>query len=195
MTEERRLTTSRLGRLAMLGRLAGGIATGAISEGARQLASGKRPTLGGVMLTPANGDRLAKRLAEMRGAAMKVGQRLSMDSGEVLPPELSAVLARLREDAHAMPLGQVAEVLNAAWGKGWQKQFQRFVFKPIAAASIGQVHEAQLKDGRRLAVKLQYPGIRESIDADVDNVATLLNTFRILPQGLESLAVLVVLGF
>lgn len=152
MATERRITASRLGRLTQLGKLAGGIAGGVVSEGARQLAQGRRPTLDDLLITPANVQRLADRLSEMRGAATKVGQLLSMDSGHLLPPELSEVLARLRESAHHMPLGQVAQVLKQAWGVGWEHQFKRFIFTPLAAASIGQVHEAVLQDGRRLAV-------------------------------------------
>jgi predicted unusual protein kinase regulating ubiquinone biosynthesis (AarF/ABC1/UbiB family) len=185
MASERRVTSSRLGRLTQLGRLAGGIAGGMLGEGARQVAQGRRPSMGDMLLTSGNAKRLADRLSEMRGAAMKVGQLLSMDSGEVLPPQLSEVLARLREDAHYMPLGQVARVLGGAWGKGWEKQFERFSFTPTAAASIGQVHDALLHDGRRIAVKVQYPGIRESIDSDVDNVATLLRVFRLVPERMD----------
>jgi predicted unusual protein kinase regulating ubiquinone biosynthesis (AarF/ABC1/UbiB family) len=185
MASERRVTASRLGRLTILGRLAGGIAGGVVSEGARQLARGQRPNIGDLLLTPANARRLADRLSEMRGAAMKVGQLLSMDSGSVLPAELSQVLDRLREDAHQMPLGQVAGALKASWGDGWESRFERFFFTPVAAASIGQVHEAHLKDGRRIAVKLQYPGIRRSIDSDVENVATLLRMFNLVPEGMD----------
>ena len=185
MAAQRRITSSRLGRLGQLGRLAGGIAGGMVGEGARRIAQGQRPSFGDLLLTPANAQRLADRLSEMRGAAMKVGQLLSMDSGQVLPPELSTLLARLREDAHQMPLGEVARVLEAGWGGGWDARFARFRFTPIAAASIGQVHEARLKDGRRLAIKLQYPGVRESIDADVDNVASLLRMARALPDDLD----------
>ena len=185
MASERRVTASRIGRLGQLGRLAGGIAGGMIAEGARQVAQGKRPSVTGLLLTPDNAHRLADRLSEMRGAAMKVGQLLSMDSGEVLPQELSTILERLRENAHAMPLGQVNEVLKQAWGANWQHQFARFSFTPLAAASIGQVHEAVLKDGRRVAVKLQYPGIRQSIDSDVNNVAGLLRMSRVVPDGLD----------
>jgi predicted unusual protein kinase regulating ubiquinone biosynthesis (AarF/ABC1/UbiB family) len=185
MPEERRLTASRIGRLSQLGRLAGSIAGGAMAEGARQIAGGQRPSIGDMLLTPDNVKRLGDRLSEMRGAAMKVGQLLSMDSGQLLPPQLSELLARLREDAHTMPLGQVAAVLKDAWGEGWDNQFSRFSFTPLAAASIGQVHEAVMKDGRRLAIKVQYPGIRASIDSDVDNVATLLRFSNLLPEGLE----------
>ncbi len=185
MPQERRLTSSRLGRLSQLGRLAGSIAGGAMAEGARQIAGGRRPSIGDILLTPGNARRLSERLSEMRGAAMKVGQLLSMDSGQLLPPQLGELLARLREDAHAMPLGQVAAVLKEAWGAGWENQFSRFSFTPLAAASIGQVHEAVLKDGRRLAVKIQYPGIRASIDSDVDNVATLLRLSNLVPEGMD----------
>ena len=185
MASERRITASRLGRLGQLGRLAGGIAGGMVSEGARQLSTGQRPSFGDLLLTPANARRVAERLSEMRGAAMKVGQLLSMDGGQLLPPQLTEVLSRLREDAHQMPLGQVAQVLRQAWGGGWESRFRRFDFTPIASASIGQVHKAELRDGRQLAIKVQYPGIRRSIDSDVDNVATLLRLVNLVPQGVD----------
>ena len=185
MAAERRIPESRLERLLHLGRLAGGIAGAALGDGARQLAQGRRPSLGDLLLTPANAHRLAERLSEMRGAAMKVGQLLSMEAGEVLPPELSRILERLRGDAHPMPLGQVAEVLTRAWGNGWERRFRRFSFTPLAAASIGQVHEAITVNGQHLAVKVQYPGVRRSIDSDVDNVATLLGLFRLVPQEVD----------
>lgn len=185
MSRERSVPGSRMGRLAMMGRLAGGIAGGMLGEGARQLARGQRASLGDMLLTPGNVDRLADRLSQMRGAAMKVGQLLSMDSGDLLPPALSELLARLREDAHTMPLGEVAAVLRGAWGEDWQKQFRQFSFTPIAAASIGQVHRATLRAGRQVAIKVQYPGVRQSIDSDVDNVSTLLRIARLLPERFD----------
>lgn len=185
MKSARRVPQSRLGRFAQLGRLAGGIAGGVISEGARRLGQGQRPSLGDLLVTPDNARRLADRLSEMRGAAMKVGQLLSMESGELLPPELGQALSRLREDAHYMPLGQVAKVLQQAWGKGWDGEFRRFSFTPLAAASIGQMHRAELNDGTQLAIKVQYPGIRESIDSDVDNVAMLLRWVNLIPKEID----------
>jgi predicted unusual protein kinase regulating ubiquinone biosynthesis (AarF/ABC1/UbiB family) len=181
----RSVPRSRLGRLGQLGRLAGGLAAGALNEGTRQLLQGQRPSPSDMFLTSANAQRLSERLSEMRGAAMKIGQLLSMDSGQLLPEPLSEALARLRDDAHPMPLGEVAEVLNRAWGRGWEQQFRRFCFTPFAAASIGQVHKAELKNGRTLAIKIQYPGIRESIDSDVDNVGHLLRLFRQIPPTLD----------
>ncbi len=176
---------SRLARLARLGGLASGVAGGMLAEGVRQFAQGKRPSVGDLLLTPANARRVAEQLAQLRGAAMKVGQLLSMDAGDLLPPELSEILARLRSDARPMPMSQLVSVLNAHWGKDWDRQFQRFSFTPLAAASIGQVHAAQTTDGRQLAIKVQYPGVRQSIASDVDNVATLLRLSGLLPKSLN----------
>lgn len=185
MDIERRVPASRLGRLTQIGRLAGGVAGGALVEGARALSRGRRPAVSELLLTPTNAARLANRLAEMRGAAMKLGQLVSMESDELVPPVLSEALARLREQAYRMPLGQVAQVLETAWGSGWQAGFRRFSFAPLAAASIGQVHRAELKAGPVLAVKLQYPGVRRSIDSDVDMVATLLRLLDPQPGALD----------
>jgi predicted unusual protein kinase regulating ubiquinone biosynthesis (AarF/ABC1/UbiB family) len=175
----------RLSRLARLGSLATGVAGGMLAEGARQLAAGKRPKARDLVLTPANARRVADQLAQLRGAAMKVGQLMSMDAGNLLPPELAEILARLREDARTMPMSQVVQVLETHWGKGWEQGFERFSFTPCAAASIGQVHRARTHDGQELAIKLQYPGVRQSIDSDVDNVATLLRVSGLLPKALD----------
>ena len=172
-------------RLARLGALASSVAGGMLAEGARQFARGQRPRLGDLLLTPSNVRRVTDQLAQMRGAAMKLGQLLSMDAGDLLPPELAEIFARLRADATAMPMSQVVAVLGANWGEGWDRHFQRFSFTPVAAASIGQVHLAQTRDGRHLAIKIQYPGVRRSIDSDVDNVATLLRISGLLPGSLN----------
>ncbi|WP_065757803.1 ABC1 kinase family protein [Pseudomonas defluvii] len=176
---------SRLSRLIRFGSLASGVASGMLAEGARQLAQGKRPALSDLLLTPGNVQRVENQLSQLRGAAMKVGQLLSMDAGDLLPRELSDILSRLRSDAHPMPMSQLVAVLNESWGKGWEGRFERFSFTPLAAASIGQVHAAQGKDGQRLAIKVQYPGVRESISSDVDNVATLLSISGLLPKGMD----------
>ena len=156
-----------------------------LTEGARRLAAGERPRMGDLLLTPANVGKLADRLSHLRGAAMKLGQMISMDAGDFLPEELTQVLARLRDNAHHMPPQQLQQVLSAQWGKEWRTRFQRFEPRPIAAASIGQVHRAMTHDGRQLAIKVQYPGIRESIDADVDNVAGLLRLSGLLPREFD----------
>lgn len=181
----RAVPSRRLSRLGQFGRLAGGVAGGMLVEGARRLASGERPSMRDMLLTPGNAERVADRLSHLRGAAMKLGQMISLDSGDMLPPELGDILARLRERAHHMPPQQLQRVLAAEWGTDWRTRFVQFDARPIAAASIGQVHRATTRDGRDLAIKIQYPGVRESIDADVDNVATLLRVSGLLPRELD----------
>lgn len=179
------IPSSRLGRLARLGSLATSVAGGMLAEGARQLAQGNRPNMSSMLLTPANAKRVADELSRLRGAAMKVGQLISMDAGELLPPELTEILGQLRSDAKPMPLGQLAQVLEANWGKDWNQRFSQFSFQPIAAASIGQVHSAYTQDGEHLALKIQYPNIRASINSDVDNVATLLRVSGLIPKDID----------
>jgi len=181
----RAIPSGRLSRLGRFGRMAGGIAGGVVAEGARKLASGERPRMSDLLLTPANATRVADQLAHLRGAAMKLGQMISMDAGDMLPPELTRILSRLRDNAHHMPPQQLDKVLIAQWGRDWRRRFRHFQAQPVAAASIGQVHRAELPDGRILAIKVQYPGIAASIDADVDNVATLLRVSGLLPREID----------
>jgi predicted unusual protein kinase regulating ubiquinone biosynthesis (AarF/ABC1/UbiB family) len=175
----------RVGRLLRLGGMASGIVGGMVATGLRQVAQGERPRLPDLILTPATARRITRDLGQMRGAAMKLGQMLSMDSGMVLPPEMTEIMAALRSDAPHMPPAQLRRVLDAAWGKDWLARFARFEVRPFAAASIGQVHRAVTRDGRDLAIKVQYPGVRASIDSDVDNVAALLRVPGLIPREMD----------
>ncbi len=175
----------RLGRMLRLGGMTSGVLGDMVASGVRQLAQGERPRLPAMLLTPATARRMTRDLGRMRGAAMKLGQMLSMDTGLVLPPEMTAILAALRDEALHMPPKQVQDVLNAEWGSGWLKRFVRFDVRPFAAASIGQVHRAQTRDGRDLAIKVQYPGVRASIDSDIDNVSTLFRMPGLVPRELD----------
>ncbi|QFI36955.1 AarF/ABC1/UbiB kinase family protein [Moritella marina ATCC 15381] len=181
----KRVPTSKLSRISKLGSLAVQVAGNVALEGAKQFSQGKRPTLSKLLLTPRNIENLADKLAQLRGAAMKVGQLLSMDAGDLLPKELSILLSKLRSDAHPMPYKQLQRVLTDNWGQDWLDQFSQFELKPFASASIGQVHLAYGEYGEKLAVKVQYPGVRQSIDADVDNVATLLKLSGLLPEQIS----------
>ena len=177
--------SGRLNRLGKISTMTAGIAGNMALSGIAQLGQGQRPKMRDLLLTPSNITRVADQLAQMRGAAMKIGQLISMDTGDLLPPELSQIVARLRNDAHFMPPAQLKQVLNAGWPKDWLRAFENFDVHPIAAASIGQVHRAKLKDGRDMAIKVQYPGIAKSIDSDVANVGALLRMSGLLPKGFE----------
>lgn len=177
--------SGRLARFTRLGSMASGVAGSMALSGIRELSQGRRPAFRELLLTPGNVRRIADDLARMRGAAMKVGQLISMDTGEFLPPELSEVMARLRASADYMPPKQLRSVLDRNWGPGWLSRFKTFDVRPIAAASIGQVHRARTRDGRDMAIKVQYPGIVRSIDSDVSNVAALIKVSGLLPSGFE----------
>jgi aarF domain-containing kinase len=109
------------------------------------------------IMSEANAERLAAGLCRMRGAALKVGQMLSIQDDSVLPPQLQAVLTRVRDQADVMPRRQLEAVLKAEWGANWAAKLKEFDTTPIAAASIGQVHRGILHDGRAVAIKVRTP--------------------------------------
>ncbi len=178
----------RFSRLMGLGGTVANVAGSMAVKGAKELASGNRPKAQDLLLTPSNALKLTKRLSKMRGAAMKIGQMISMDSGDLLPREFADVLARLRAEARHMPYSQLEAVLFEAWGEDWPERFDHFNHFPIAAASIGQVHRAILKEEAGdavVAIKIQYPGVRDSIDSDIKNVASLVKMSGLLPKTLD----------
>ncbi|AYO12227.1 AarF/ABC1/UbiB kinase family protein [Vibrio campbellii] len=183
--KERSLPTHRISRFSKFASLATRVAGNVIAEGTKQIAKGNRPKAKDLLLTPQNIARLTDQLAHLRGAAMKLGQMLSMDAGDVLEPDLADILSRLRSNADPMPAKQLNGVMENALGTNWKTEFLSFNFKPIASASIGQVHQAYSDAGDNLAVKVQYPGVRKSIDSDVDNVGTLLKVVGLIPESVD----------
>ncbi|MFT6248663.1 MAG: putative unusual protein kinase regulating ubiquinone biosynthesis (AarF/ABC1/UbiB family) [Cognaticolwellia sp.] len=182
---ERKVPSGRIARFAKLGGLASAVAGNIVKGATKQIISGQRPSLTQSLLNIDNAISITTRLAHMRGAAMKIGQLLSMDAGELLPAEWEPILSRLRQEADPMPKAQLIKTLETSWSKDWHQKFSYFSFAPIASASIGQVHRATLKDGRQLAIKVQYPGVRESIDSDIDNVMSLLKLSGVLPKNID----------
>src|SRR5436190_21851229 len=136
--------------------------------------------------------KMASILGEMKGAAMKVGQLASFIDTEFLPPEYRELyqdkLARLRTSAPPMPWKKVSKVLEEEWDEPVEELFEDFDHDAAAAASIGQVHRAVLPDGRRVAVKVQYPGVADAIRADMENAGMLLRLARTLAPGLDARA-------
>ncbi len=185
MAAPRNVPTSRLSRFAKLGSLATGVAGNMLVDGAKSALTGKGWDNKRLLLQPKNIEKLAVQLSHLRGAAMKLGQLLSMDAGDLLSPELAQLLALLRSDANPMPHKQLVEVLKEQWGDDWLSRFSHIELRPFAAASIGQVHLAYQENGEKLAVKVQYPGIAKSVESDVDNVITLLTLSRLLPKDLD----------
>lgn len=180
-----RVPSGRLSRLLQLGTTAGRMAAGGAAEKLKRLAQRAEAELPHALLTAKNATLLAERLSRLRGAAMKVGQMLSMEGDNLLPPEFAKALEILRSSAHRMPDSQVKEVLVREYGKDYAARFGSLDLRPMASASIGQVHRATTLEGDALALKIQYPGVAESIDSDVDNLRSLLALTRLAPSGLN----------
>ncbi|MEM9331085.1 MAG: AarF/ABC1/UbiB kinase family protein [Pseudomonadota bacterium] len=190
-TKTSKIPKHRLSRLAGFGMLTANVAARTAFEGARRLSRGELPSATDILMTPGNILSITDELARMRGAALKMGQLISMDAGELMPRELSDLMARLRADADFMPESQLNSVLSKELGSDWRAKFADFEMRPIAAASIGQVHMASHRDGRKLAVKIQYPGVAKSIDSDIDNVISLFRLTGLAPPR-EKLGPLIV---
>eukprot|EP00002_Diphylleia_rotans_P022823 TRINITY_DN4485_c0_g1_i4.p1 TRINITY_DN4485_c0_g1~~TRINITY_DN4485_c0_g1_i4.p1 ORF type:complete len:430 (+),score=78.09 TRINITY_DN4485_c0_g1_i4:183-1472(+) len=172
-----------------LGNLAFGVGLGTITEMAKQTLGGQEATLRSAALSEENVERIAETLCHMRGAALKFGQMLSMQDSSLMPEQLQIALERVRHNAHIMPKDQLHEVLSNEFGTDWRNLFDDFDETPMAAASIGQVHRAILKPSlsrpwREAAIKIQYPGVAESIDSDLKFVSSFLSNTGILPKGM-----------
>ncbi|KAK0635662.1 ABC1 family-domain-containing protein [Bombardia bombarda] len=182
---ESRVPSTRIGRLWNYGGLAAGMFAGAIGEGLSRAVGGGSGE-GSMMLSPANMERLVTKLSRMRGAALKLGQMMSFQDSKMLPAPIQEVLQRVQDRADYMPAWQRDRVMATNLGPDWRETlFAEFEDMPIAAASIGQVHRATLKsNGARVAVKIQFPGVADSINSDLDNIGVLLAASNLLPKGL-----------
>lgn len=179
--EEKHVPSSPLSRILGFGGLAARLAVGTAAEIVRT--GGKSGTYN-ALVSDANVEKLAETLCTMRGAALKLGQMLSIQDEAMIPTKLAAALDRVRENAHVMPKDQLHHQLKSELGDDWRSKFLEFDDVPIAAASIGQVHRATLLNGDRVAIKIQYPGVAESIGSDLLNLKRLVTYTNILPRGL-----------
>ncbi|EEY61074.1 uncharacterized protein PITG_01317 [Phytophthora infestans T30-4] len=179
--EEKHVPSSPLSRILGFGGLAARLAVGTATEIVR---SGGRNGTYNALVSDANAEKLAETLCTMRGAALKLGQMLSIQDEAMIPSKLAVALDRVRENAHVMPKDQLHQQLKTELGDDWRDNFQEFDDVPIAAASIGQVHRATLLNGDRVAIKIQYPGVAESIGSDLLNLKRLVTYTNILPRGL-----------
>uniref|UniRef100_A0A8C5S4K8 Atypical kinase COQ8A, mitochondrial n=1 Tax=Laticauda laticaudata TaxID=8630 RepID=A0A8C5S4K8_LATLA len=187
---ERKVPVTRIGRLANFGGLAVGLGIGALAEVAKKSLrseerSGKKAVLdSSPFLSEANAERIVSTLCKVRGAALKLGQMLSIQDDAFINPQLQKIFERVRQSADFMPLKQMIKTLNNDLGPNWRDKLESFEERPFAAASIGQVHLARLKNGKEVAMKIQYPGVAHSINSDVSNLMTVLSMSNVLPEGL-----------
>ena len=133
-------------------------------------------------------DQIFRVLGELKGGAMKLGQALSIFEA-ALPPEIAspyrATLTKLQEAAPPLPTRTVHQVLARELGEDWRDFFAEFADTPAAAASIGQVHEAVWHDGRKVAVKIQYPGAGRALIGDFNQLSRAGRLFGMLMPGLD----------
>lgn len=183
--DELAVPSGRLSRFLQLGRAASSMMASGALETVRRLPRGAADGRPHVLLTRESAKALAERLSRLRGAAMKVGQMLSLEGDNLLPKEFAEALEVLRSSAHRMPDQQVREMLRAEYGEDYLFRFRHLDFSPMAAASIGQIHRATTHQGEHIVLKIQYPGVRESIDSDVDNLRSLVGLARLVPKGVD----------
>jgi aarF domain-containing kinase len=190
---ERRVPATPLGRamgFAGLGMsLIGGTVVDKIADtfslsSSSSSSSSKAIGAGNAFVTEKNAERLAATLCRMRGAALKLGQMISIQDENVIPPQLQIALERVRAGADIMPKHQLDTVLKSELGSDWRSKVKEFDHIPLGSASIGQVHKAVLHDGRQAVMKIQYPGVAKSISSDVDNLLRLIRLSNLLPKGM-----------
>ncbi|KAG9336236.1 hypothetical protein JZ751_002583 [Albula glossodonta] len=188
---ERKVPVTRIGRLVNFGGLAVGLGMGALAEVAKKSfrqaeQNGEKKAVldSSPFLSEANAQRIVRTLCKVRGAALKLGQALSIQDDAFINPQLAKIFDRVRQSADFMPTKQMLKAITNDLGPNWRDKLEFFEERPFAAASIGQVHLARLKDGREVAMKIQYPGVAQSINSDVKNLMTVLNMSNALPEGL-----------
>src|SRR6201994_939901 len=190
LPEARKLPTGRIARTARVG----GLVT---SQGARwagmrtanRVRSPERAAAAQNERTAALVNQLVDQLGQMRGAAMKVGQVLSLVEFDGLPEDerdaLQAKLAELRDDVPSVPFAKLERLLRAEFGGPLSRVFSEFDERAFAAASIGQVHRATTLDGDEVVVKVQYPGVAEAVETDMRNAMLLLPLIKRLAPSLD----------
>ncbi|XP_055642351.1 atypical kinase COQ8B, mitochondrial [Toxorhynchites rutilus septentrionalis] len=184
VARQRKVPSSRVARLASFGGLFAGLGLGTMNE----LAKGALG-LGGTLdpkealFSPSNAERIVDTLCKVRGAALKLGQILSIQDSNIVSPQLVKAFDRVRQAADYMPDWQVEKQLISELGDDWRSKLADFDRKPFAAASIGQVHRGVLHDGMEVAIKIQYPGVAQSIESDIDNLVSMLKVWDVFPAG------------
>jgi len=167
------MITSAVRRFLKLGGLAGRVGASVVTHQAVELIrSDPEKAARRTENLVRNAVRIVETLGELKGAAMKIGQMLSLHEG-LLPPEVADVLRSLQREAPRVPEEVMDFEIRGAL-ENFDELFESLDLRAFAAASIGQVHRGRLRDGREVAVKIQYPLIDEIVRADLANLKTLL---------------------
>ncbi len=178
------MITSALRRFVKLGGLAGRVGASVVGNQVLDVArSGPAKQIKKTENLVRNAMRIVETLGEMKGAAMKVGQMLSLHEG-MLPPEVAEVLRGLQKEAPRVPAEVMRFEIEGAL-ENYDELFESLDLEAFAAASIGQVHRGLLRDGREVAVKIQYPLIDEIVKADLKNLKTLVRALLALVTEVE----------
>lgn len=172
----------RFQRFVKLASLSATLGTDVVTRGVRRLAGADPDPFG-----RGAAEKLVATLGDLKGAAMKLGQMASMDP-DLFPPEVLKVLSRLQNEAPSMPFSDVTDVFSDELGQAPSELYETFDEKPLAAASLGQVHRATLKGGRVVAVKVQYPGIGEALKADLNNMGAVVKAFSMTSKLMDGRA-------
>ncbi|XP_017888083.1 atypical kinase COQ8B, mitochondrial isoform X2 [Ceratina calcarata] len=183
-----KVPATRLERMVSFGTLGIGLGVGTVAEYTRRTLGLKKQSLGdtfdSLFLTKANAERIVSTLCKVRGAALKIGQILSIQDETIISPELQRIFERVRQSADFMPKWQVEKVLANELGHDWRNKLATFEERPFAAASIGQVHHGTLLNGQDVAIKIQYPGVALGIQSDVENLVGVMKVWNIFPKGM-----------
>ena len=189
-----RIPTSRVGRTARVGRLAAGQAVRQAGTRAANVArskEGRQSALERRQIEAA--EQIVAALGTMKGAAMKVGQVLSfLDIGlvpEEYRDEFQRKLGALRDAAPTVTFKDMRKVIEQELDAPLDEEFDDFDEQPIAAASIGQVYKARLRDGGSVAVKVQYPGVAQAVRADMQNLGLILRLAKRIAPGMDPKAI------
>ncbi|MGI8675025.1 MAG: ABC1 kinase family protein [Thermoleophilaceae bacterium] len=190
---EKGMQTGRIRRTAQVGGLIGGQAARAYGTKARNWTRSNEDRAEATMRRQAEAaEEIVEVLGNMKGAAMKVGQVASFIDTGPMPPEakerFQAKLAELRDQAPKVSFRDMRKVIEEDLGEKLGSVFADFDEEAIAAASIGQVYRAELKDGRQVAVKVQYPGVAQAVRADLQNMGLILRAMKRMAPGLDAKA-------
>ncbi|KAH0947374.1 hypothetical protein HN011_008333 [Eciton burchellii] len=185
---ERKVPATRFQRMVSFGTLGVGLGIGTVAEYTRRTLGLKGQSIGdtidSMFLTKANAERIVSTLCKVRGAALKIGQILSIQDNTIINPELQNVFERVRQSADFMPIWQVKKVLISEFGNDWRSKLAFFEEKPFAAASIGQVHHGVLLNNQDIAIKIQYPGVAMGIQSDIENLVGIMKVWNVFPEGM-----------